>query len=184
MHGGYECHPPGLAAPAQTVVEGMDGGVMAEGVCGGHVGAKSSLLMAALVQGCLPTGVAAMWPLRPQLWQFDDEHPGRYEANPGHALQQLGLATPSWMVAQPVLAFPVQGFQFGFSRSRMGPNAMLHGGGYAVQASFVLDAHGDQLVSAHHECTRGRQRHPAGTAQAGSGMSACHPAAGRPPNPL
>ena len=81
----------------------------------------------------------------PQLWQFDDEHPGHYEANPGHALQQLGLATPSWMVAQPVLAFPVQGFQFGFSRSRMGPNAMLHGGGYAVQASFVLDAHGDQL---------------------------------------
>ena len=46
-------------------------------------------------------------------------------------------------------------FQFGFSQSRMSPSVVLHSGGYAVQASFVLDALGGQLVSSHHECTRG-----------------------------
>ena len=37
MHGGHEGHFPGFALVAQTLMEGADGGIVADGGQGGHV---------------------------------------------------------------------------------------------------------------------------------------------------
>lgn len=82
---------------------GGHGGHVEDCACGGAAVpdmARPSLLTAVLVQGRLPTGVADIWPFEmPRFWQFGDVHPGHHEATLGQASQQLGLATPAWLLA-------------------------------------------------------------------------------------
>lgn len=62
----------------------------------------------------------------------------------------------------------------------MGPNAGLHGGGCAVQASFLWSAHDGHLVSSHYERTRDPQIGiRQGPHRQEPDMPACQPAGGR-----